>query len=99
MQVGFNAGDGEKFYALEGSQAPDVINIDKRSNIGVPGRFIFRTDGAEVTQPQCESFGKNAIDILHFHVLNFILCVSVDQFCAVGYWKHNHLTCSLLIQA
>ncbi|XP_030855019.1 uncharacterized protein LOC105438079 [Strongylocentrotus purpuratus] len=60
-QVGFNAGDGEKFYALEGSQAPDVINIDKRSNIGVPGRFIFRTDGAELTQPQCESFGKLSI--------------------------------------
>jgi len=42
--AGINAGDGENFEAIPGSQTSSIINIDKTSNIGVPGVWIFKVD-------------------------------------------------------
>jgi len=41
-QVGFNAGDGVNFAVVPASRTPDIINIDTRSNIGIPGVWIFQ---------------------------------------------------------
>ena len=46
-QVGFNAGDGERFFVVEGSRTADVINIASRSNVDVSGMFVFQVDGIE----------------------------------------------------
>ncbi|XP_033763880.1 sushi, nidogen and EGF-like domain-containing protein 1 [Pecten maximus] len=43
--VGFNAGDNVTSYTLNNSNYDDIINLEYRSNIGVPGKFIFRVDG------------------------------------------------------
>ncbi|VDI06757.1 Hypothetical predicted protein, partial [Mytilus galloprovincialis] len=47
-QVGFDAGDGIHFYAVPGSQTPGIINITQMSNVGIPGKFIFRVDLATI---------------------------------------------------
>ncbi|XP_072017285.1 uncharacterized protein [Amphiura filiformis] len=43
--VGFNQGDGNRFFNLPGAQTDDVIDLDKLSNIGIPGVFVYRIDG------------------------------------------------------
>ncbi|NXI35799.1 TECTA protein, partial [Galbula dea] len=43
-QAGFNSGDDVHYYNIPGSRSPAVLTISQRSNIGVPGRWIFRVD-------------------------------------------------------
>ena len=42
--AGINAGDGFRFEILPGSLTTGIINIDKTSNVGTPGIWIFRID-------------------------------------------------------
>ena len=39
--MGFNRGHGRVFSAVPESRTADVINMDKRSNVGKPGLWIF----------------------------------------------------------
>ena len=43
-QAGFNAGDGTRFTTIEGSRTEAIVNIETTSNIGVPGKYLFRVD-------------------------------------------------------
>eukprot|EP00057_Strongylocentrotus_purpuratus_P013740 XP_011668214.1 PREDICTED: uncharacterized protein LOC583108 [Strongylocentrotus purpuratus] len=47
-QVGFNDGDGVNFYSVPGSRTAAVIDIATTSNIGVSGRWVFRTDDSNI---------------------------------------------------
>ncbi|XP_052061715.1 sushi, nidogen and EGF-like domain-containing protein 1 [Mytilus californianus] len=49
-QVGFDAGDGVNYYVVNGSRTPGIINIPQMSNIGIPGKYIFRVDLASIEQ-------------------------------------------------
>ena len=40
--AGINAGDGVNFVTINGSSTPDIINIDRSSNIGRPGVWMFQ---------------------------------------------------------
>lgn len=53
LQAGFNAGDGVQFFKVNVSLTPDVVNIDKMSNVRIPGVFVFGVDKSEVMKP-CE---------------------------------------------
>ena len=59
-QVGFDAGDGIRYFAVPGSQTDEIINIASTSNVGIPGMWIFRIDGQEVVAGGCQSV--NAMD-------------------------------------
>ena len=50
-QAGFNAGDGIRHFTIEGSQTPAIVNISTTSNIGVPGKYMFRVDDTTVATP------------------------------------------------
>ena len=45
--VGFNAGDGENYEVLPGSNTADVIGIANTSNVGVPGLWVFQVNQAQ----------------------------------------------------
>ncbi|XP_069114894.1 sushi, nidogen and EGF-like domain-containing protein 1, partial [Argopecten irradians] len=49
--VGFNAGDGVTNYTIEGSPSDDIVNLVTKSNVGVPGKFLFRVDGYDIKFP------------------------------------------------
>ena len=59
-QVGFDAGDGIRYFAVPSSQTDEIINIADTSNVGIPGMWIFRIDGQEVVAGGCQIF--NATD-------------------------------------
>ncbi|XP_067996590.1 sushi, nidogen and EGF-like domain-containing protein 1 [Melanerpes formicivorus] len=50
-QAGFNSGDDLHYYNLPGSRTPEVLSIARRSNVAVPGRWIFRVDEFTATEP------------------------------------------------
>ncbi|XP_063969190.1 protein mesh-like [Lytechinus pictus] len=55
-QVGFNAGDGENYYSVSGSRTNSIVDIETTSNIGLPGRWVFRID-SEIRGQACTSSG------------------------------------------
>ena len=40
--AGINAGDGINSITINGSLTPEIINIDKTSNVGSPGIWMFQ---------------------------------------------------------
>ena len=54
-QVGFNAGDGERFANITSSQTPDVVNVDSTTNVDTPGVWIFRVDEEEIDTRECNN--------------------------------------------
>ncbi|XP_013410389.1 sushi, nidogen and EGF-like domain-containing protein 1, partial [Lingula anatina] len=62
-QVGFNAGDGKNYYAVNGSRTGAIINIGSMSNVGQPGKWVFRTDDLDIKDPECNLNGKADISL------------------------------------
>ncbi|XP_012590228.1 PREDICTED: sushi, nidogen and EGF-like domain-containing protein 1 [Condylura cristata] len=50
-QAGFNAGDGQRYFSIPGSRTADMAEVETTTNVGVPGRWAFRIDDAQVRMP------------------------------------------------
>ena len=69
-QVGFDAGDGERFSSVPGSQTDAIVNISTTSNVGIPGVWTFQVNG---NVAQCDDMPngellsqKLFLDLSHF---------------------------------
>ncbi|XP_060075248.1 sushi domain-containing protein 2-like [Ylistrum balloti] len=60
-QVGFNAGDGINFYAVNESRTDAIINLPQLSNVQVDGKFVFRIDTETIEQGGCNTGGTLTI--------------------------------------
>ena len=47
-QAGFSAGDGMRYFTLNGSGTDAVLSLNFTSNVGRPGVWIFQVDGDQV---------------------------------------------------
>ncbi|XP_061593558.1 sushi, nidogen and EGF-like domain-containing protein 1 isoform X1 [Cololabis saira] len=54
-QAGFNAGDGKRYFNIPGSRTADVVNVEGTTNVGFPGRWVFRIDDAMVEVGSCNN--------------------------------------------
>lgn len=54
-------GDNEHYYSVEGSQTESMINLPYLSNVGTPGKFVFRVDLTEIEPAPTAGLS------LHFH--------------------------------
>ncbi|XP_039896049.1 sushi, nidogen and EGF-like domain-containing protein 1 isoform X2 [Simochromis diagramma] len=54
-QAGFNAGDGKRYFNIPGSRTADVVNVEGTTNVGFPGRWVFRIDDANVEVGSCNN--------------------------------------------
>uniref|UniRef100_A0AAZ3QN63 Sushi, nidogen and EGF-like domains 1 n=1 Tax=Oncorhynchus tshawytscha TaxID=74940 RepID=A0AAZ3QN63_ONCTS len=52
-QAGFNAGDGKRYFNIPGSRTDDVVDVEGTTNVGYPGRWVFRIDNAQVEVGGC----------------------------------------------
>ncbi|XP_064792262.1 sushi, nidogen and EGF-like domain-containing protein 1 isoform X2 [Oncorhynchus masou masou] len=52
-QAGFNAGDGKRYFNIPGSRTDDVVDVEGTTNVGRPGRWVFRIDNAQVEVGGC----------------------------------------------
>uniref|UniRef100_K1QM71 Sushi, nidogen and EGF-like domain-containing protein 1 n=1 Tax=Magallana gigas TaxID=29159 RepID=K1QM71_MAGGI len=60
-QVGFNAGDGIVSFTVNASRSPDIVNVDKHSNVDIPGKFAFRIDASDISDGGCNTEGNLTI--------------------------------------
>ena len=92
-QGGFNAGDGERFFSIPGSQTAAILNIYNTSNVGIPGLWTFRVDRNAISEPENTSMptacskcvlhkqfeeNKKSIVQLHEDILNFKLILCIS---------------------
>nr|XP_020465574.1 sushi, nidogen and EGF-like domain-containing protein 1 isoform X2 [Monopterus albus] len=54
-QAGFNAGDGTRYFNIPSSRTADVVNVEGTTNVGYPGRWVFRIDDANVEVGGCNN--------------------------------------------
>jgi hypothetical protein len=54
-QVGFNAGDRVHHYVLPGSQTEAVANLGSFSNVGIPGKWMFKVSGTTIESGGCSA--------------------------------------------
>ena len=47
-EAGFSAGDGMRYFTLNGSGTDAVLSLNSTSNVGQPGVWIFQVDGDQV---------------------------------------------------
>ncbi|KAI7800776.1 putative sushi [Triplophysa rosa] len=52
-QAGFNAGDGRGYFNIPGSRTDDIVEVETTTNVGYPGRWVFRIDDAQVQVGGC----------------------------------------------
>ncbi|XP_027622797.1 sushi, nidogen and EGF-like domain-containing protein 1 [Tupaia chinensis] len=52
-QAGFNAGDGQRYFSIPGSRTAGMAEVETTTNVGVPGRWAFRVDDAQVRVGGC----------------------------------------------
>ncbi|XP_078360273.1 sushi domain-containing protein 2-like isoform X2 [Oculina patagonica] len=57
-QAGFNAGDGRRYFSIPGSRTHQVLNLPSKSNVGKPGRWMFRIDSAKIEAGGCNTKGS-----------------------------------------
>ncbi|XP_076872164.1 LOW QUALITY PROTEIN: sushi, nidogen and EGF-like domain-containing protein 1, partial [Brachyhypopomus gauderio] len=57
-QAGFNAGDGRRYFNIPGSRTGDVVELETTTNVGYPGRWVFRIDDAQVQVGGCNDSGS-----------------------------------------
>lgn len=57
-QAGFNAGDGQRYFSIPGSRTADMAEVETTTNVGVPGRWAFRIDDAQVRVGGCGHTSK-----------------------------------------
>ncbi|XP_013419175.1 sushi domain-containing protein 2 [Lingula anatina] len=56
-QAGFNAGDGIRYFSVPGSRTSSIVDIETKSNVLIPGRWVFRVDEATVVAAGCTEAG------------------------------------------
>ncbi len=55
--IGFNAGDGDRFFTLPGATFDDILlDIESDSNNNITGLFMFRVDQDTVEEPTFDPF-------------------------------------------
>ncbi|KAM9127885.1 sushi, nidogen and EGF-like domain-containing protein 1 isoform 3-T3 [Pangshura tecta] len=54
-QAGFNAGDGKRYFNIPGSRTDDIVDVEMSTNVGIPGRWVFRIDDAQVQVGGCNN--------------------------------------------
>ena len=49
--IGFNAGDGTRFFMDPAALTNQTVNIDEGSNVGMTGYYIYRVDLSSILGP------------------------------------------------
>ena len=52
-QVGFNKGDGSRYFVRPEALTDSVLELDDNSNVCVRGKYVFRIDAISVQPGRC----------------------------------------------
>ncbi|CAD5126546.1 unnamed protein product [Dimorphilus gyrociliatus] len=68
-QAGFNAGDGRRYFNLPHSRTHNIIDVESTSNVGIPGKWIFRIDLSSIQAGGCNEAGQLTLSPFFGHPL------------------------------
>ena len=68
--AGINAGDSINHITIPGSQSPDIINITRTSNVGIPGVWMFQVGRGMYVNTYIRMSIILLIDILFYVCIN-----------------------------
>lgn len=74
-QVGFDAGNQIQYHVLNGSLTDEIINIEERSNIGIPGIYMWQINGGSVRQ---SGEGQLSVSVLMHTLINTRCMIKLD---------------------
>ncbi|KAI1699189.1 nidogen-like domain-containing protein [Ditylenchus destructor] len=63
-RAGFDLGDGKHYTMIPGSCNGDVLKINHKSNVGSPGKWIFRVDEANIRSAGCSKQNESGEQVL-----------------------------------
>ncbi|KAI0226846.1 Sushi, nidogen and EGF-like domain-containing protein 1, partial [Lamellibrachia satsuma] len=93
-QVGFNAGDGIVFASVPGSRQAAIVEVETTTNVGLPGRWVFRIDDVSVQFGGCNSEGTGTLAIgPSYGPMLGGLTVTVSGPCFDGYSDTSNVVC------
>ncbi|XP_076091868.1 protein mesh-like isoform X1 [Mytilus galloprovincialis] len=101
-QVGFDAGDGINYFAVNASRTADIINIPQMSNVDIPGKYIFRVDSTSIEQGGCNVNGTLTItprEALMYGGTRLIIsgpCFNMAKNIKLYMSDYNEVSCNLL---
>ncbi|CAG2215760.1 unnamed protein product [Mytilus edulis] len=102
LSVGFDAGDGINYFAVNASRTADIINIPQMSNVDIPGKYIFRVDSTTIEQGGCNVNGTLTItprEALMFGGTRLIIsgpCFNMAKNIKLYMSDYNEVSCNLL---
>ncbi|XP_067897946.1 sushi, nidogen and EGF-like domain-containing protein 1 isoform X4 [Heterodontus francisci] len=62
-QAGFNAGDGKRYFNIPGSRTDDIVDVEMTTNVGIPGRWVFRIHDAQVEVGSCNDTASVCLNL------------------------------------
>ncbi|XP_059806237.1 sushi, nidogen and EGF-like domain-containing protein 1 [Hypanus sabinus] len=62
-QAGFNAGDGKRYFNIPGSRTDDIVDVETTTNVGLPGRWVFRIHDAYVEVGGCNDSASVCLNL------------------------------------
>ncbi|XP_055502008.1 sushi, nidogen and EGF-like domain-containing protein 1 [Leucoraja erinacea] len=62
-QAGFNAGDGKRYFNIPGSRTDDIVDVEMTTNVGIPGRWVFRIHDAQVEIGGCNDTASVCLNL------------------------------------
>lgn len=85
---GYNVGDNERFFEMAESFTPNIVNLQHRSNVNIPGKWIFCVDGHFLKgEPIQKSFVHSGE---HRHLLYILLIliilIGINSLVSTGLW-------------
>jgi len=86
---GYNIGDNQRFFEMAESFTPNITNLQHRSNVNIPGKWMFCVDGhfpkGESVQKQFgHHYGENRY--LLYILLILIVLIGINSLVSTGLW-------------
>ncbi|KAI0239248.1 Sushi domain-containing protein 2 [Lamellibrachia satsuma] len=91
-RVGFNAGDGLRYFSVPGSRQAAIVDVETTTNLGLPGRWMFRIDDVSVKAGGCNTEGTLATGPGYGPMLGGIV-VTVAGPCFDDYSNASKIVC------
>jgi len=91
VESGFNLGDGKLYHQMEGSFSSKIVELEKKSNVGMRSKWLFRVEEFQKSflKPECHYFTK--INKLNIAIACLLLITSLYALVMTASWIFNYV--------
>jgi len=93
VESGFNLGDLKNYHQMEDSFSPKIAELEKKSNVGMRSKWLFRVDEFQTlfprASPDCNHFTK--INKLNIAIACLLMITSLYALIMTASWVYDFL--------